>query len=84
VPTLPPVDWRRDRVVLVSAGPRSSTGYELRIVRVEQERNRVLVVLRERTPSLGEPVRARVTYPYRLITIPAGDEAVTVHWQGRP
>jgi hypothetical protein len=53
-------------------------------VSVVKERDRVLVTLRERTPSLGEPVQARVTYPYRLITIPAGGDAVTVHWQGRP
>jgi hypothetical protein len=81
---IPPVDWTRNRVVLVSAGPRSSTGYRLRVVSVVKERDRVLVTLRERTPSLGEPVQARVTYPYRLITIPAGGDAVTVHWQGRP
>lgn len=82
-PALPAIDWRRRRVVLVASGPRSSTGYELRVVRVVEERSRILIVVHERTPTLGEPVVARVTYPYRLLTIPATTKHVALRWQGR-
>jgi hypothetical protein len=81
---LPPVDFTRREVYLVAAGPRSSTGYDLRIVRVQDEDDRVLVVVREHTPTLGDPVEARVTYPFRLITLPRNDKPVTLKWLGRP
>jgi hypothetical protein len=69
-PAPPPIDFAHRKAVLIAAGPRSSTGYSLKIVRVIAQRSRVLVVVRELTPSLRDRVAARVTYPYRLITIP--------------
>lgn len=81
---LPRVDFTRQEVFLVAAGPRSSTGYDLRIVRVRDEGDRVLVVVHEQTPSLGDRVEARVTYPFRLISLPRSDEAVKLKWLGRP
>ncbi len=81
---LPRVDFRRQQVYLVAAGPRSSTGYDLRIVRVRDQGGRVLVVVREQTPSLGDPVEARVTYPFRLIALPRSDEPVKLKWLERP
>ena len=80
----PAIDFRRREAVLVAVGPRSSTGYALRIVRVTERRGSILVVARERTPSLGDPVRARVTYPYRLITLPKIDKPVDLELEGRP
>jgi hypothetical protein len=71
-------------VYLIAAGPRSSTGYDLRIVRVRDEDDRVLVVVREQTPSLGDSVQARVTYPFRLIALPRNDKPVKLKWLGRP
>ena len=81
---LPPIDFARQDVYLVAAGPRSSTGYDLRIVRVQDDGDRVWVVVRERTPSLGDPVNARVTYPFRLITLPRDSKPVKLKWLGRP
>jgi len=81
---VPPIDFNRREAYLVAAGPRSSTGYDLRIVRVQDAGDRVVVVVRERTPSLGDPVQARVTYPFRLITLPRSDEPVKLKWLGRP
>ena len=80
----PAVDFRRREAVLVALGPRSSTGYALRIVRVTERRGSILVVAHERTPSLSDPVRARVTYPYRLITLPKIDKPVHLELEGRP
>jgi hypothetical protein len=80
---LPPIDYNREETFLVAAGPRSSTGYALRIVRVYEHGDHIQVVVRERTPSLGTAVRARVTYPYRLLVL-NGHKPVHLKWLGRP
>jgi hypothetical protein len=81
---LPAIDFVHREAYLVAAGPRSSTGYELEIVRVVDSGSRIVVTVHEHTPSLGDPVRARVTYPYRLITLPRSDKPVKLKWPGRP
>ena len=81
---LPDIDFARQSAYLVAAGPRSSTGYVLQIVRVEDRGSEVVVVVRERTPSLGDRVAARVTYPFRLLALPRTDEPVKLKWLGRP
>jgi hypothetical protein len=83
-PKPPPVDFDRHEVVVVSLGPRSSTGYSLRVDRVVERHRGIDVYLRERTPSLGDPVEPRVTYPYRAITIARSSKPVSVKLQGRP
>jgi PrcB C-terminal len=83
-PRAPRVDWSREQVVVISLGPRSSTGYSLRIARVVERRRGVDVLVREQTPSLGEPVEARVTYPYRAVAIHSTTKPVYVKLQGRP
>ena len=83
-PRIPPIDWSHREAILVAAGPRSSTGYMLRIVSVRETAHHVVVAVRERTPSLGEPVHMRVTYPFRLITIPRIEKPLFLHWEGRP
>jgi PrcB C-terminal len=81
---LPNVDFERREIYLVAAGPRSSTGYELRIVRVEDLGDHIVVVVHERTPALGDAVQARVTYPFRLIALPRSSKTVKLKWPGRP
>jgi hypothetical protein len=81
---LPPIDFARREAYLVAAGPRSSTGYDLRIVSVRDTGGHIVVTVHERTPTLGDPVRARVTYPFRLIALPASDKPVKLKWPGRP
>jgi hypothetical protein len=78
------VDFGRREVVVVSLGPRSSTGYSLGVERVVERRRRIDVYLRERTPSLAAPVAARVTYPYRAIAIARSSKPVYVKLEGRP
>jgi hypothetical protein len=69
-PRVPPVDFTRRQLLLVSPGPRSSSGYRLEIVRVSRHGSRIDVAVREHTPALGERVAARVTFPYRLLNLP--------------
>jgi protease stability complex PrcB-like protein len=83
-PAAPQFDFNRRKLILVAAGPRSSTGYGVEIVRVTGRRSTISVLAREITPSLGQRVTTRLTSPYRLITIPATAKRVYVQWQGRP
>jgi hypothetical protein len=81
---LPNIDFAHKEIYLVAAGPRSSTGYELQVVRVRDEGDHIVVVVHEQTPTLGDPVQARVTYPFRLIALPRSDKPVKLKWPGRP
>jgi PrcB C-terminal len=81
---LPKIDWAHREAILVSAGPRSSTGYILRIVSVRETAHHVVVTVHEDTPTLAENVQARVTFPFRLITIPRTSKPLFLHWPGRP
>jgi hypothetical protein len=82
--TVPPIDFASRDAVLVAAGPRSSDAYELVVVAVTEERRRIVVAVRERTPSLARPGTARLVFPYRLITIERRGKPVTLDWRGRP
>lgn len=81
---LPAIDWAHREAILIATGPRSSTGFALRIVRVFETSSHVVVTAHEITPTLGESVVPRVTYPFRLITIPRTTLSLHVHWPGRP
>ena len=83
-PVVPNIDFAHREAILVAMGPRSSTGYALRVVKVRETSDRIAVTVRERTPSLGQPVVPRVTYPFVLITIPRIDKKLLLHIQGRP
>ncbi len=84
VPPLPPVDFTHDEALLAAVGARSSTGYSVRIESVSGQRSRIVVRVREVTPSLGQPGTAKVTYPYVLATIPQSPKHVHFIWLGRP
>jgi hypothetical protein len=78
----PSVDFSKRQLLLVSTGPRSSTGYSIDIVAVEERDGKITVRVREDSPGLEARVDARVTNPYRLLSLPAGKEVV-VDWLGR-
>ncbi len=83
-PSFPRVDFSRYRLVLVAAGPRSSTGYRVQIVDATEHRGSIRIVARELTPTLRSHVAAKLTSPFRLIAIPATGKRVYVQWEGRP
>jgi len=83
-PKAPAIDFAHREAILVAVGPRSSTGYALRVVKVRETSDRIAVTVHERTPTLGEQVTARITYPFRLITIPRIDKKLLLHIEGRP
>jgi hypothetical protein len=82
-PAPPPLDWDRQEAVVIAVGPRSSTGYSVHVLRAVEHRRSIDIYAREQTPSLGDPVRAEVTYPYRVIAIRHSHKPVYVKLQGR-
>ena len=68
-----------DEHVLITSGPRSSTGYSIEVRRALVERGRISIVVRE----LDRPGRAKLTYPYRLLVFRDLGKPVHVHWEGR-
>jgi hypothetical protein len=84
VPRSPAVDYRHRIAIVFAVGPRSSTGYDIRVARIVDEGERISLHFREITPSLGQPVTAKLTYPYRLITIPRTSKHLRFVIDGRP
>jgi hypothetical protein len=81
---LPQIDFSSREAILIAAGPRSSTGYALRVVGVQERGGKIVVRIRERTPSLGDHVAAKVTYPFLLLTVPRSGKSLRLKWLGRP
>ena len=81
---VPPPDFEHRAVLVVAVGPRSSTGYSLRVLSVTEQRNRVVVKLREHTPTTSDPGSIRIVYPYRMITFPRTGKSTFVTIEGRP
>ena len=69
---------------IVVSGPRSSTGYELRVLSVRERGGRLVVTVHERTPALGERVTPRVTHPFLLLSVPRSEKSLLLKWPGRP
>ena len=82
-PTPPQIDFSRREAVLVTTGPRSSTGYALRVESVTEKSGTIDVVVRERTPALGQRVTPRLTYPLLMITLAKSTKHVHVRYAGR-
>jgi PrcB C-terminal len=78
----PQLDFSSRQLLLVAPGPRSSTGYEVEVLSVRERSGEITVRVREQTPALQDRVEARVTHPYRLLSLPAGRD-VAVDWIGR-
>ena len=83
VPKLPRHDWAHNQIVVIALGPRSSTGYSLKILRVVERRRGIYITAREHTPTLGQSVRARVTYVYGLLSMHGRAKPVYVKLEGR-
>ncbi len=82
-PRPPQIDFGRQEAILVAVGPRSSTGYALRVESVTTKGGSIDVVVRERTPTLAEHVTPQLTYPFLLITLARSTKHVHVRYAGR-
>jgi hypothetical protein len=81
-PAAPRLDFGHNEAVLVTVGPRSSTGYSLHVVRIAEDGS-LHILVREQTPALGDKVVPRVTFPYLLLVVPRSGRHVSVKYAGR-
>lgn len=82
-PKPPAIDFSRREAILVTTGPRSSTGYSLNVESVTAKGGTIDVVVREVTPSLSDKVTPKLTYPVLLITLARSSKHVRVKYAGR-
>jgi PrcB C-terminal len=75
-PALPPIDFKREMVVVAGLGARPSGGYDIVIESVEQDSTGIEVALRRASPAPGCPVAAAMTQPLDMALIPASDQRV--------
>lgn len=69
----PPVDFKRQQVVVVFLGLRPSGGYGVEIVEVAPTAAQLVIRFRERTPSPEQPAPPGPTSPYALRVIERSD-----------
>jgi hypothetical protein len=81
-PAAPRLDFGANETVLITVGPRSSSGYSVRVVRVEEDGS-LHILVREQTPDLTDKVVPRVTFPYLLLVLPKSGKHVSVKYVGR-
>ena len=84
VPKPPPIDYVRREAIVYAMGPRSSTGYDVKVVRITDRGDHIDFVVREITPTLRDHVVAKLTYPYRIVTIPRSTKHFRFVLRGRP
>lgn len=77
---VPNIDFARWYAVLITVGPRSSSGYSLRVAGVAEDDDRFVLSVVRRDATLEDPGTPRLTFPYRLITLPASNKPVSVKW----
>lgn len=76
-PERPAVDFDTETVVVLLLGERPTGGYGVRIVRVEESRRTVEVVVAVERPVPGETVTQALTSPYYIAMVPvSGKELV--------
>jgi len=80
--SVPKIDFSSRQLLLLSTGARSSSGYAIDVLGATEKEGRITVEVRERSPGIAEHVDPHVTYPYQLISLPAGKD-VFVDWAGR-
>lgn len=76
VPPVPPVDFRRDMVVLAALGRRPSGGFDIVVDSAYLRDGVVEVVVRRTVPGHGCILTAALTQPVDLARIPARAEPV--------
>lgn len=71
----PPVDFRRERVIVVGLGQRRTAGYSVAVTHVQMVDDTLHVRYVESRPGLGCVVAQVVTAPYQVVAVESGADA---------
>ncbi len=77
------LDFSRERVVAVFMGQRPSSGYKVEVARVEDEGDKVVVVVDRYRPGPECMTISVITYPYVLAAIPRTDKPVEIEMRDK-
>ncbi len=72
------LDFSRDRLVAVFMGQKPSSGYKVEVARVEDEGDKVVVVVDRYRPGPECMTISVITFPYVLAAIPRTDKPVEI------
>lgn len=72
-PPVPEIDFSHEMVIGVLTGERRSGGYDIKILEVWRQADRLLVLYRETTPPTGTFTTQALTHPYHLIRTERSD-----------
>lgn len=78
-PALPEMDFTQHTVLAVFAGEKRSGGYTIRVERVTQTDQAVIVHVTETAPGPRDITTALITYPYQVVKIPR--TSLPVHFE---
>jgi hypothetical protein len=70
-PSLPPIDFQREMVVVAALGSRPSAGFDVMIEGAAEDSSGIEVDVRRSSPAAGCPVPAVETQPVDLARLPA-------------
>lgn len=77
---VPRVDFPRWRAALITLGPRSASAYSIRVLRVSENSEHVVVTVRRQNATLANPGVPRLTFPYQLIALPTTGKRIHIDW----
>jgi hypothetical protein len=77
-PELPPVDFRREMLLMAAMGPKPSGGYRAVVDKVLEQEEGLLAFVRFVSPGRGCGAIAAVTSPVDIVRVPASPK--TVRW----
>jgi len=64
-----PNDINTSNFILLNMGEKSSGGYSIEVVKVEELTDKIVVTVRENKPAVGENVTDAITTPYAVVKI---------------
>jgi hypothetical protein len=69
-PGLPNVDFSQTLIIAEFAGAKPSGGYTIKVSRIVQTEQAVVVYVTEAPPAGGQAGIAQIVYPYQIVSLP--------------
>ncbi|HID50012.1 MAG TPA: protease complex subunit PrcB family protein [Chromatiales bacterium] len=78
---VPDIDFNARTILAIFMGEQASGGYAIRIDRIVQTPEEVIVEVRKTTPAKGSAVSMALTRPYILVSIPRTELPIEFQYQ---